>query len=312
MTIGEEGLDNVKRRLKRLRVGSLWLGCVGVFGVFAVPWALTGPSDTRLTVHSVVSTEMSLKHRKPDTLRVCSLNLAHGRRDGEHQVLQSSDAIRSHLDGVAAVLRREAPDLVALQEADGASFWSGRFDHVEHVAREGAFAYFVHGYNVRGPLLRYGTAIVSQLEPIEPVSRTFAPSPPTMGKGLVIGTFDWPGNKGEQVDAVSIHLDYARARVRQSQVRQIVGWLRGRGRPLIVLGDFNCDFNGEEASLRTLAAELRLHAFEPTSEQATFPATGERLDWILISPELEFVDYQVLPDVLSDHAALVAKIKLRE
>jgi endonuclease/exonuclease/phosphatase family metal-dependent hydrolase len=310
--MSEDGLDNLKRRLKRLRVGLLWLVCIGVFGVFAVPWALTGPSGTQLKVHSVVSAETSLGQRKSDTLRVFSLNLAHGRRDGDHQVLQSSDAIRSHLDGVAAVLRREAPDLVALQEADGASFWSGRFDHVEHVAREGAFAYFVHGYNVRGPLLRYGTAIVSQLEPVEPVSRTFAPSPPTMGKGLVIGTFDWPGNHARQVDVVSIHFDYARARTRQSQVRQIVDWLRGRGRPLIMLGDFNCDFNREEASLRTLAAKLRLHAFEPTAEQTTFPATGERLDWILISSELEFVDYQVLPDVLSDHTALVAKIKLHE
>jgi endonuclease/exonuclease/phosphatase family metal-dependent hydrolase len=305
-------MDNVKRRLKLLRVGSLWMGCIGVFGVFAVPWALTGPSHAQLNVHAVEFAETSLERRTPDILRVFSLNLAHGRRDGEHQVLQSSHAIRSHLDGVAAVLRREAPDLVALQEADGASFWSGRFDHVEHVAREGDFAYFVHGYNVRGPLLGYGTAIVSQLEPIEPVSRTFAPSPPTMGKGLVIGTFDWPGNQGAQADVVSIHLDYARAGVRQSQVRQIVGWLRGRGRPLILLGDFNCDFNGKEASLRTLAAELELHAFEPAAAQATFPATGERLDWILISHELEFVDYQVLGDVLSDHAALVAQIKFRE
>jgi len=302
----------VQSRRKRLRVGSFWLGCCGVFGVFAVPWALTGPSGTQLTVHSIVSAESSLERRKTNTLRVFSLNLAHGRRDGEHQVLQSTDTIRSHLDGVAAVLRREAPDVVALQEADGASFWSGQFDHVEHVAREGAFTHFVHGYNVRGPLLRYGTAIVSQLEPSAPVSRTFDPSPPTMGKGLVIGTFDWPCNKVAQVDVVSIHLDYARAGVRQSQVRQIVGWLRGRGRPLILLGDFNCDFNGEEASLRTLAAELRLHTFEPANGQATFPATGERLDWILISPELEFVDYRVLPDVLSDHAALVATIKFHD
>src|SRR5258708_3463709 len=116
MTMGEEGLDHMNRRLKRIRVGSLWLGCVGVFGVFAVPWAFTGPSGAQLTVHSVVSAETSLKQRKSDSLRVFSLNLAHGRRDGEHQVLQSRVAIRSHLDRVAAVLRREAPDLVALQE----------------------------------------------------------------------------------------------------------------------------------------------------------------------------------------------------
>jgi endonuclease/exonuclease/phosphatase family metal-dependent hydrolase len=241
-----------------------------------------------------------------------SLNLAHGRRDGDHQALLSGDAIRANLDDVAAVVAREAPDLVALQEADGASFWSGRFDHVERVANMARLPYFVHGHHVRCPLLSYGTAIASRSKPIEPVSHTFSASPPTMSKGLVIASYDWPGSEGRQIDVVSVHLDFARAAVRQSQVRQMSGWLRDRGRPMIVLGDFNCDFDDEDGSLRTLADELRLEAFEPAAQQATFPATGERLDWILISPELEFVDYRLLPDVLSDHAAVVAEMRLRE
>jgi endonuclease/exonuclease/phosphatase family metal-dependent hydrolase len=42
----------------------------------------------------------------------------------------------------------------------------------------------------------------------------------------------------------------------------------------------------------------------------SFPSRGRRLDWILISPEFEFVEYRTLPDVISDHRAVVATLKL--
>ena len=44
----------------------------------------------------------------------------------------------------------------------------------------------------------------------------------------------------------------------------------------------------------------------------TFPGSGERLDWILISPELEFVSYTHLDDTLSDHLGVVAQLRLTE
>ena len=37
----------------------------------------------------------------------------------------------------------------------------------------------------------------------------------------------------------------------------------------------------------------------------------KRLDWILISEELEFVSYQVLPDIVSDHLPLIVEIRQR-
>jgi endonuclease/exonuclease/phosphatase family metal-dependent hydrolase len=298
-------------RIKRLGVYSFRFGCAAIVGIFAVPWALTGASSSHLAVRTTASAGSLPERAERDTLRVISLNLAHGRRDGDHQVLLSPMAIRANLDDVAAMVEREHADLVALQEADGTSFWSGRFDHVEHLAEEAKLAFFVHGHHVQGPLLSYGTAIASRVRPIEPVSHTFSASPPTLSKGLVIATYDWPEGESQQIDVVSVHLDFARVAVRQSQARQMCGWLRDRGRPLVVLGDFNCDFAAEENSLRTLADELHLDAFEPSAEQPTFPSTGERLDWILISPELEFIDYRVLPDVISDHAALVAEIRFR-
>ena len=38
------------------------------------------------------------------------------------------------------------------------------------------------------------------------------------------------------------------------------------------------------------------------------PAPSRRLDRVLISETLEFISYEVLPDVLSDHKAVVVEI----
>jgi endonuclease/exonuclease/phosphatase family metal-dependent hydrolase len=41
----------------------------------------------------------------------------------------------------------------------------------------------------------------------------------------------------------------------------------------------------------------------------TFPLRRKRFDWILVSQELQFHDYATLPDVLSDHRAVVASVR---
>jgi endonuclease/exonuclease/phosphatase family metal-dependent hydrolase len=51
-----------------------------------------------------------------------------------------------------------------------------------------------------------------------------------------------------------------------------------------------------------------LRAYRPAAQElGTYKGT-KRLDWILISQELSFVDYTVLPDVVSDHLAVLATI----
>ena len=41
----------------------------------------------------------------------------------------------------------------------------------------------------------------------------------------------------------------------------------------------------------------------------TYVSRERRFDWILISNELEFISYRVLPDIISDHFAVVAEVK---
>ncbi|WP_419616290.1 hypothetical protein, partial [Thiolapillus sp.] len=49
----------------------------------------------------------------------------------------------ANLQDIAVVLKREDADIVALQEADGASLWSGGFDHVAMLAKEAGYLNYV-------------------------------------------------------------------------------------------------------------------------------------------------------------------------
>lgn len=249
--------------------------------------------------------------RDSTSLKVVTLNLAHGRKDAWHQALLRRATIQANLDEVVRILDREQPEVVALQEADAPSLWSGRFHHVAYLSEKTGIPYFVLGEHVRRMKLAYGTALVSRQHIQDATSHRFSPSPPTQLKGMVVGTIHWPGKLQVLLDVVSVHLDFSRKSVRQRQAREIIDRLAGRKRPLVLMGDFNCGFCAKDPTLSMLAHGLNLRPHEPeATEMVSFPRRNKRLDWIMISSELAFVEYRTLPEVLSDHRAVVATLKL--
>jgi len=248
-----------------------------------------------------------------NTLKVLSLNIAHGRKDGINQLFLSSSTIRNNLDGIATVLGHSGANIVALQEADAPSRWSGNFDHVAMLAELAGYPVVVHSPHASGWLFSYGTAILSQAAFTESLNHTFEPSPPTLNKGFTLAQFAWQPNGQESppilLDIVSVHLDFSRQQVRERQIREISRVLDERDNPTIILGDFNSDWLANERVVRALANENGLKGFRPTADDlGTYPSGNKRLDWILISDTLEFISYEVLPDVLSDHRAVIAEI----
>lgn len=81
-------------------------------------------------------------------LRVMTLNLAHGRGIEGHQATQTAKEIAANLQKVAELIRRHRPDVVALQEADGASVWSGWFDHVQWLSDKTSMEHRYRGAHV--------------------------------------------------------------------------------------------------------------------------------------------------------------------
>jgi endonuclease/exonuclease/phosphatase family metal-dependent hydrolase len=250
-------------------------------------------------------------------LKVMNLNLAHGRKDGLNQLLLRKSTIGSNLEDIADVLRQIDADVVALQEADGPSRWSGNFDHVEQLAEQSSYPAYVRTSHASSWIFNYGTALMSRAPFADVLHHTFQPSPPTMNKGFTLGQIVWQPdaelNETLIIDVISVHLDFSRKYVREQQVADMSEVLAGRDNPMIIMGDFNSDWFADEQVVRALAEESGLHVYRPEAKDlGTYNSSGRRLDWILISEELEFTNYRVLPDLLSDHLAVVATIELKQ
>ena len=248
-----------------------------------------------------------------EVLRVATLNIAHGRKDSPNQLMNGEQTFRNNLDDVAAVLRDKKPHVVALQEADAVSTWSGKFDHVAYLAGKAGYPWRVHAINADSWLYSYGTALLTGLPISESIKHTFEPSPPTLNKGFVLASIEWkPGHEIESrtIDFISVHLDFSRKAVREQQIDEMIELLLSRNNPTIILGDFNSEWFTEASVIKELMQKSRFTAYKPDAPGYN-TYKDMRLDWILISNNLEFVSYNALPDVLSDHAMIVAEIRFK-
>jgi endonuclease/exonuclease/phosphatase family metal-dependent hydrolase len=246
-----------------------------------------------------------------DTIRLMTLNLAHGRSDGRNQMLQNKRQIKLNLNKAARVIKKYKPDIISLQEADAPSVWSGNFNHVEYLAKKSGYPFYIQGEHVKGMKLAYGTAIISKIPLHETKSITFKAQPPMFSKGFVTSSINLKSNCSLEI--VSLHLDFARKSVRKKQAEKIIEQFKNSKNPLIVMGDFNNEITSKKSAIKLIADELNLYAYKPYDKSLiTFPFMNKRLDWILISKHLEFIKYEVLPDKISDHLCILSEIKLKK
>ena len=232
-------------------------------------------------------------------------------------MLLKEETIRNNLLELAQLLDRAEADVIALQEADAASAWSGKFNHVDFLVENSNYDCSFHGVHASNRMYDFGTALLSRYEFQGAFAHSFVPSKPTTTKGFSVAALDWnpEGALAEPVKVkfVSVHLDFSRKSVRKSQVDEMVRVLSRLEGPMVVMGDFNTDWKGEESSLKHLAESLGLSAFDPHAQGlSTYGDKGARLDWILVSGALRFSRYAVFPDVVSDHYAVVADLVLKE
>lgn len=300
--------DNSMSRLKSLLffiISILSASCTTTgFGVHTIAENNSLPADE--------SINHDFQPRENGSLRILTLNLAHGRNQAANQLLLRREDIEQNIQRISQMLTRVDADIVALQEADGPSGWSGNFDHVEWLAREAGYPWHYRASHAQSWLFNYGTAILSRVPVSEVLQHTFNPSPPTFNKGFLLSTVSWVPNRDScpelSIDVISVHLDFSRHKVRQEQINEMTALLSGRNRPIIIMGDFNSEWFADESIVKQLAQNGRLSVYMPEADNLHTYNTDYRYDWILISPDLAFASYEVLPDNLSDHRAIVAEI----
>jgi endonuclease/exonuclease/phosphatase family metal-dependent hydrolase len=271
-------------------------------------------SSERTEVLTVSQTGSDVSPPNP-MLKAVTINLAHGRKDSINQLLVSEKATRSNLNDIAEYLKQANADIVALQEADKPSRWSGDFDHVAYLAEQAGYRYFVHTAHAQLRMGNYGTAILSKWPITEALGLTFPDTPPTASKGFTLARIQWQNpdapNSMVEVDVISVHLDFASKSVRLQQVDELVAVLNQRDRSLIVMGDFNSEWLAEQYMLENTAETSRLQVYQPGSKDLN-TYKDKRLDWILLSADLGFSSYQSEGEILSDHKAVSASIYWRE
>lgn len=239
------------------------------------------------------------------SLRVLSYNIHHANppsRKGEID-----------LDSVAAVINRQAPHLVALQEVDVYTNRSGRTLHqAEELGRRtGMQTYFARAIDFDGG--QYGLAILSRF-PLQDVQGTPLPTvASTKGEPRILMTaqVNLPG--GRKIRFAATHLDALKTDTnRVLQVGRILELLEGDSLPVVLAGDFN-DVPGSRA-----IGLLDTHFTRTCTISCgfTFPETHpmQTIDFIAYKPSGAFTvqEHAVVEEIYaSDHRPVQAVLKLK-
>ena len=207
------------------------------------------------------------------------------------------------IDEIANVIESNRPDIVALQEVSRGWVVSGRLDMLSWLS------YRLHMPYVFGPTADpfWGNAILSRY-PIVAYSRENLPPPElVIRRGFTVALIDLGADQRIKVIATQFdHLE-GDTDIRQLQAQTIIDFWGGLDRT-VLLGDLNAGPQSPEIYKlyysRLEDAGLRFKSAN------TFPSNNpqERIDYILISPDLTASDVGVLSSTASDHLPVVAVI----
>jgi endonuclease/exonuclease/phosphatase family metal-dependent hydrolase len=98
---------------------------------------------------------------------------------------------------------------------------------------------------------------------------------------------------------------------RINQSKNLCALLDTLPKPMIIAGDFN--LRPDTKSLALIEAEFKnlIREYKVCSTRTCYYPKSEKFaDYILTSPEIEILDFKVLPDAVSDHSPLLLEFQL--
>jgi len=207
------------------------------------------------------------------------------------------------IDEIANVIESNRPDIVALQEVSRGWVVNGRLDMLEWLS------YRLHMPYVFGPTADpyWGNAILSRY-PIVAYSRENLPPPElVIRRGFTVALIDL-GND-QQIKVIATQFDNVEwgTEIHQQQAQTIIDFWGGLG-DTILLGDFSAQAPSQAVG-KLYQANLKDSTMGWKAAN-TYPSNNprERIDYILISPDLSASDVGVLSSTASDHLPVIAGI----
>ncbi len=88
----------------------------------------------------------------------------------------------------------------------------------------------------------------------------------------------------------------------------ITDYIKTINNPVVLCGDFNLDPESESIKLIESVLHNPITDLEIATTRNFLTPKSEICDYIFTSPELEINKFQILPDIISDHAALVLEV----
>ncbi|MEO6996428.1 MAG: endonuclease/exonuclease/phosphatase family protein [Lacunisphaera sp.] len=250
-----------------------------------------------------------------------TFNIAHARGLSLHQGLRSVKQLCASLTKIATLIRRLNADIVALQEIDENSRWSGSFDHLAFLREHTGLPYSAFGINNRriGHIhLNYGNAVLSRFPIVHAETVPFGAG--KIGeKGFIFVEIEL--SKRQRLPLFNIHMHHSSRAQRLKQVIHLMHYLDEQhlhrsphwGAPPIVCGDFNNPSHWPDATSTLLGY------FEQTNNYTLLPKTGRTfpspfparaLDYIFLPQECQQPKAEVVRCMLSDHRPVLVEFGL--
>lgn len=239
-------------------------------------------------------------------LRVLTYNIHHANPPSTTTII--------NVDSAANIIKRQQPDLVALQEVDVNTTRSGNtLNQASEISRLAGLPYYFFGKAIDYQGGEYGVAILSKY----PMSSMINyPLPTAAGSGgelrtLATAVISLPGNK--TVVFASTHLDAQASETnRMLQIQKITDILTPKTIPVILAGDFNAapgsnTINILDASFKRTCITgcgFTISAINPT----------RTIDFIVYRPADKFtITSHIVIDekYASDHLPVLAVLKIK-
>ncbi|HZQ47167.1 MAG TPA: endonuclease/exonuclease/phosphatase family protein [Verrucomicrobiae bacterium] len=236
------------------------------------------------------------------TLRVMTFNIQHGAgADNKIDLLRTAEAIK-----------REKPDIVALQEVDrGVARTNHRNLPLELQAMTGMPVYFTNNFHFQGG--EYGNAVLTRFPILMQTNTYYKMIRTNEQRGIIQMILDVHGRK---LLFMTTHIDYRpdnkERLMNVAQIKEITKQYPGL--PVILCGDFNETPKGRVyGEMKKSFADAWQIAGE--GEGLTFPSPKpiRRIDYIWVSADKSVEPLVTwVPDTkASDHRPLVAELRLK-